>query len=360
MSFKKSFLGIIIFIVLVFHMLCYADSKRPVNILSRYNYLNSPEIISTIKKQCGVEVFYDEYYNTNECLDRIDKTEDFYYYDIIMFPSDVYKLIREKITVKNSNLNSAVKGYSKNIKEHYLSCGYPNNVVYFTLAISGFVWNPRVINLLVNDSISLMFEKAKNNIAIVLDDPVGVWNLMNNSKKKPPYDLLAEIFRRTIKNTDIYITNGYNELYNKSKFAFAFQRSGEAAYILKTAKNKSLTFFMHPDYSYVSPELMAELNTRPETRCVARVLASKKILDVVQKETYYLSPYGTNKSTADPIFQNIYKQLFDGTYKVRWLDSIFVKNSKEFSAIKNMWIAIHQLAQVMKNNFLVLKHDLDR
>ncbi|CAL7964073.1 conserved hypothetical protein [Gammaproteobacteria bacterium] len=355
----KGFLGAIITVILmVFHVDCIANPKGTVNILTWYAYLRSPEIISAVKDQCGVEIFYDEYYSVSECLSRITTIRDFYYYDIVIFPSDIYELIKEKLNIKNSDLNKVVKDYSSRIKNHYLLHSYPSNVVYFTLTLYGFIWNPAVITLSTSDSVSSMFEKAKDNIVILVNSFTGVWNLIDVNQKLP-CDLLALAFGKIIQSADIYITNGYNKLYDKDRFAFAFQRSGEAVFTIKASKNKSLSFLVHPDYSYISPDLMAELNSRSETRCVARVLAHKKVLDIIQKKTYYLSPYGTYKSVNDPVFQRVYKWLFDNADKVRWLDSFFAKNASEYNELRNMWDKIHLLPRVLKNQSIVLRHESD-
>jgi hypothetical protein len=364
MNLKKLSWGVVILMVLmVLQTSANASPKGVVNILARYNYLGSPEIASLVKDKCGVEISYDEFFSFNDCMARISTFGDFYYYDIVIFPSLIYGLIETKIKRINSNLNQAVKDYSDLAKKRYLSHGYPSNVVYFALSVSGFIWNPEVIKISADDSIASMFEKAKNNIVIIINSPLGTKYLIDNNGRLS-IGSFAKEFGKLILDADIYITNGYNKLYDRDNFAFAYQRSGDAAFVLKASKNKSLSFFVHPKYSYVVPDLMAELNTRTETQCVARVLASKKVLDIVQKETGYLSPYGTYKSLNDPVFQDTYSQLFDRVPKIRWLDSFFAKNTANEGVVRNSWRyrdvrgawdKIHMLPQVMKNHILILK-----
>ena len=357
---KKSFLYFVIAMVLAaYQMTCDASSnKGEINILTWHSYLRSPEIASLIQNKCGVAISYDEYYSGTECLKRISAFGDSHGYDIVIFPNNIYKLIKGKIEMKNSNLNKMAKDYSNDVRSYYLSHNYPNNVVYFMLPLTGFVWNPSIINLTTSDPIHSMFKKAKNNTVILFDSRTGIWNLFDN-KQKLHSDLLAEAFGKTIQDADIYIANGYNELYNSDRFAFSFQLSAAAASIIKNSRNKTLAFLIHPSYSYVTPDLLAELNTRSETRCVARILASKEVLDIVQKETYYLSPYGTYKSIKDPVFRNVYKALFDGEYKIRWIDSFYARNIKKYHELRNMWDKIYLLPQVMKNNPLVLRRELN-
>jgi len=358
MRFKKFFLSVIISIVLIMlQATCDANPKGTVNILTWYEYLRSPEITSIVKDKCGVKIYYDEYYNTLECLQRISRvgTGDIYHYDIAIIPSDLYEYSKEKIGVigvKSSNLNKIINGYDSNIKNHYLLRGYPNNVVYFMLSLSGFIWNPMVIKLTANDDISSLFEKAKNNNVLIMNSLIAVWDLIDDNRRLP-CAALAQAFDKDIKkNANVYIADGFGGLYDENnidKLAFSFQRSGLAISVIKSSKNKRLRFFMHPKYSYITPDLMAELNTRSETQCAAKVLASKEVLDIVQKNTHYLSPYGTYKSVNDPISWDIYKLLFDNIHKVRWLDSIPASNIK---ALQDMWIKIQLLPRIMKNRSL--------
>ena len=348
MWFKKSL--IISTMLMTFQVVYSATPKGMVNILTWYKYLKSPEIASIVNDKCGVKIYYDEYYTTAECLQRVSMigVGNVYHYDIAIVPGDIYEYSKGRIGAISSNLNKLIKGYDSNIKNHYLLRNYPNNVVYFMLSVSGFIWDPAVAELAASDDISSMFEKAKNNIVMVVDDPIAIWDLINNNRKLSGV-ALSQAFDKFTKSTDIYITSGYSELYNKSNFAFAFQRSETAVSAIEASRNKRLRFLVHPKYSYIIPDLMAELNTRPETQCVAKILASKEVLDIVQKNTNYLSPYGTYKSINNPIFLDVYKTAFDNIHKMRWLDSVPVNI---INMLEDMWLKIWLLPQVMKNHSL--------
>jgi len=320
--------------------------------------LASPKIAKIISDECGVKISYDEYHSSKECLKA---THDINYYDIVIFPNDIYELITGKVRRKDSTLSRAVNGYSDWIKRHYLAYNYPSNIVYFSLSLSGFVWNPSNFRLAAQDSIWTMFEKAKNKVVILDNNQVGVWYLLDNTQKLP-IGSLADVFEKHIVDVDIYVASGYNRLYDKDNFAFSYQRSGEALSIIKMVKNnksKELAFFIHPKYSYVLPDMLAELNSRTETVCVAKVLASKRVLDIVQKETFYLSPYETLKSLVrEPMLQNVYSQVFSRAPKMPWLDPFFGKSLKKYGALQNLWHKIHSIPQVMQNHTVVLKRKL--
>ncbi|EKE01608.1 MAG: hypothetical protein ACD_21C00090G0014 [uncultured bacterium] len=354
---KKYFWRIAIFVALImFQTVCNANTKRAVNILTWYDYLRDPEISLIIKDKCGVEISYDEYFHSSECLGRIFSTRVNYNYDIAIFPGYLYYLIKKEMKVKHSTLNEVAKEYSTTIKEHYLSNGYPSNVAYFTIAVSGFVWNTNIIHLSKDDTIYSMLKKAKNNIVILMNAISGIWGLFDDSKSLSG-ELIAEKFKNAIQGADIYITNGYNVLYNKDNFAFAFQWSGDAICAINASKSKKLDFLEHSKYSNVTIDLLAELNDKKDTQCVAKVLASKKVLDIVQKKTFYLSPYSTYKSIDDPVFQSAYRPLFDGAHKKLWRR--YVVDLKWEKELRSMWYTIHMLPQVIKNHSLVLRHKSD-
>lgn len=354
-AFQKHFLRVALAVIfMTLHMVCDASPKKAVNILTRYNYLDSPEINSLVKNKCGVEISSDEYSGDAECFRRMNKAVGLRAYDIIIFPEEIYDLIKQQIKVKNSKLSEVAKKYNSHIKDSYLSCNYPNNVVYFMLSISGFIWDPKIVQISATDSTSSMFSKTKNNIVLLLSSHTALCNLIDDDKKLPRGSYV-ENFEKIIQDADVYIDEHTNKLYGKNNFAFAFQRSGAIVSAVNSSKNKSLSFLVHPKYSYVQPDLMTELNNKPETQCVARVLASKQALDIVQKKTYYLSPYSTYKSVDDPVFQSIYKPMFDNTCKMQRFNRFFFKNIKEYYEVDGIVDKIFMLPQIVKKHSF-LKH----
>jgi len=328
----------VVALLLMICQLAYAASpaKEKVNILTWYGYLRSPEIASAIKNECGVEISYDEYHFTNECLWRFNSSVGgFHTYDVIIFPSELYEVFKKSIEIKNSNLSQAAKDYGDHVKKHYLSQDYTNNVVYFTLPFTGFIYDPKNIKISATDTIDMMFAKAKSNLVVLYCSYPAIRMLFDNDKKLP-LSLFVKHFRETMQGAYIYTLNGHIELYDNDRFAFAYQRSGEAISAIKFSKNRSLSFFVHPKHSYIIPDLLAELNTKPKTQCVARVLASKKVSNIVQKEMYYLSPYEKRASLNDLVFQSVYKPLFDNANKIQWSDLSFVASASEYSEVRKV------------------------
>ena len=327
---KKIFLCVII--LLIFSQIsAAANKKNAVNVLTWWNYLNYPEVSEVVKKECGVDLHYDEYFSISEFLRRFNAHKDSY--DVIIFSNTIYKLLEDKIKRKDSDLYKVSDQYDRCVKNHYLSNKYAANVVVFVLSFPGFLWNPKVMDLSKDDTIFSIFKKAKDNVVVLIDDPVEVWALINQkvnqevlrnnfpSLKKYSEAVPLGSLKKLIQSAVIYVADGYNKLYDKDNFAVAFQWSGEVVYILKKMK-KELKFILPPTLSYISSDMLAELNTRPATRCVAKTLASKKVLDIIQEKTYYLSPYGTYKSVTDPAFRYVYDQLDRNMCKLKWLESI--------------------------------------
>ncbi len=350
----KKLIYIIVIAILGLQSLVSASPKNAVNILTKYNYLRSPKIAKMIKEKCGVDISYDEYYASSECADFISESGGLNYYDIIIFPNGIYELFSKKIAMTGSTLNQITKYYNPVIKKLYYSRDYPSNVVYFAISVPGFIWNPDTVNISKDDGIEQMFLKAQNNTVILKNSRAAILKLIGNNYDMSP-TALADRFKKIIAIANVYITNSYNKLYDRNNFAFAFQNSGDAIAIIKKSKNKKLHFLIHPKYSYLTYDVLVEINLRPETRCVAKILAGKEALKIMQTETFYLSPYETYLSVDSPLFQEAYKPLFDKSYDLKWFNPFTGGNVEKHNKLQSMWHKIHVLPQIMKNHKLILR-----
>ena len=344
-----------LFSILIMPLQTFAiNPPGTVNVLAWWSYADLPEISAIIKKTCDVDVYYDEFYSNSEFFKRISADKNFY--DVIIFPDTIYEVIKDKIEVEKSKLNAVTENYVGCIRDHYLSQNYPNNIAFFMLSFSGFVWNPKIINLSKDDLNISIFKKVKNNIAILTNDPIEVCGLVEGKRSQAlsspktksikRCSLATKSFEDLIQNASVYITNGHNKLYNHDKFAVAFQRVGDAVFNIKNA-NQELEFLTHPVLSRITIDLIAEVNERPETQCVAKVLASKEVLDIVQGKTYYLSPYGTYKLVNDPIYKKVYESLHDDVCGLPWLNPASVD---EYDDLLKAWNEIHLLPQIWERN----------
>lgn len=320
----------------------YAANDGSVNALSWWGYLDSPAVAQEVKNKCNVNLSHDTYYTNNEFLRRVNTNKT--HYDIIIFSHTMYDLIKNQIPKNKVNLAAFAENFNPIIKKQYQQRNFPHNVIYFMHSLSGFLWNPNVISLSEQDSVEDIFRKANKNIVVMIDDPLEIWNLIdktygskNNTEFKnynETVPLNSDNFKRLIQNTTVYMANNYNQIYDQKNFAFAFGWSGDAIVYMKQA-NKSFKFLIHPKLSYISSDLMAAMNDDPQTICVAKVLMSKKVLDIVENYTYYFSPYGDYQAVDLPIYRSIYQEVFKQLPHIQWLEAPL--SSSDFEKMTNAW-----------------------
>ncbi len=162
---KKGCLGLLIEVFFLIVLMTVSSPSQAVqnkiptvNILTWWGYLDYPEVVSDIEKKCNVKVSYDEYYSSSEFLRR-ERQEN---YDIVIFSGTIYDLVKANIGLKKSNLWRQSLNYNPIIRKHYLHSDFTPNVVYFLHSLTGFLWNPNVIDIYKNDSIFEIFKKAKS------------------------------------------------------------------------------------------------------------------------------------------------------------------------------------------------------
>jgi hypothetical protein len=331
---------------------CFAEKEQSVNVITWWGYLDSPEVAQEVKKQCHVNLSHDTYYTNNEFLRRVNTNKT--RYDIIIFTQTIYDLVKNQIPKNKVNLAAISEKFNPIIKSHYKQSQFPPNVIYFMHSLSGFLWNPNVINLSSQDSVEDIFKKADKNIIVMIDDPLEVWNLINKAYRpkniinlknyNESVQINSDSFKKLIQIATAYTSNNYNQVYDQKNFAFAFGWSGDAIVYMKQAK-KSFKFLIHPKLSYISSDLMAAMNDDPKTVCAANVLMSKKVLDIVENNTYYFSPYGDYQTVNDSFYKSIYQEVFKKLSTIQWLEA--PPSSADFEKMTNDW---NEVQLNMRNN----------
>ncbi len=322
-------------------MIYAKENTRSVNILSWWGYLEDPQVITEITNRCNVNVSSDVFYTNNEFLRRIKTNKADY--DIIILSDTVYRAIKNDLPKIKTNLSGISDKFHPVIRQKYLASHFPNNVIYFVHSISGFLWNPELIDLSEKDQIRTIFKKSKNNIVVLVNDPIEIWNLINkaNDQNNTPwlkkYDetlpLSMENFLNVVQNKNVYLTNNYNQTYDQPNFAFSFGWIGDAITYMNQS-HKKYKFLLHPDLSYISADLLVAMNDRPETICIATSLMSKKILNKIGEKAYYFSPYGDYTAINSPEFQNIYQDIFKKLPYLPWLESV---SAHDYAKIEEAW-----------------------
>lgn len=312
-------------------------NSRKINILSWWGYLDHPEIIEEVKRECNVDLSVDEYYSNDEFIRRWREQKN--NYDVIIFSDTVFNFISKELPrLKGNTLWKQATSYNPIIKKHYMDRHYPPNVLYFVHSVRGFLWNPANISISPTDSILSIFSKAKNKYVVIMDDPFEVQKLIEQSVSGDNYfprdsALSKKNFRRVIQDSIVYITNNYSQIYKKQNFAFSFSWSGEAVFDLVESQEK-YQFLIHPKISYISSDLISQASNRRGAYCVSKLLASKKILTVIQNKDYYFSPYVDFSKEKNIFFIQLYKEFTSNLSELQWADAI---NEKDFQEINKSW-----------------------
>lgn len=318
---KKIILSLITFSLLGGCTTSFSEvqSKPTVNILTWWGYLDHPWVASYIENRCNTNISYDKYYDNQNFISRYRKNKNLY--DVIIFESPTYKTIKNSVpSLGTSKLYKHSENYNSTVRQHYLSQKYPKNIAYFFESVTGILWNKENISVSNKQSISDLLKHTKKHLVVLIDDPIYFDMLIQrNTNVKLSYQTFSKIFG---KNTVIITNSFYHNIYSSPLFSLAYQWSGEAINNyenLSKKTQKKLYFSISPHYSFISSDLIAQLNNRPATACVANVLASKAFLNRLQKDTYYFSPYTNTNNIHKPFFKKLYKSYIKLLPKLEWV-----------------------------------------
>jgi|GEM_PF-1018532 len=329
--------------------------KPKVRVLAWIGYIKQGDpYIKQIENECGVQITHTEYTSNLGFLNFLRNPE--YPYDIAIFSSAIYNLIAKDIANPHSTLYETSKHYYPIIRQHYLKGHYAHNVVFFSHAMTGFVYNPHVIPSLPTYSISQMFHKAQGKYVVMINSPIEAGFLLHLAKQektslKKNFDQSPSLapldpaqFKHLYQGTNFIITNTPERIVTFSNFAFAFQWSGDAFQMLLNNPGR-LKYFIHPHLSYVSSDLLANLVKGDDTshknsshykrvRCVSTKLASKWFLNHEQNVAFYFSPYGGDQQINNPEFKKLYHVWIKHLPKLPWIRSV---NKVVFNQLIKTW-----------------------
>lgn len=335
-------LNIIFHIFLIFMPITTLAStsvpRNTVNILSWWGYLDHPRLIAEAEKQCGVTISHDVYFSNEEFLRRWRGSEE--NYDILIFSESIYKTVMPSLPRLRSTLWKESDDYHPVIRAHYLSSHYPNNVVYFAHALTGFLWNKQVIQLSATDAAASIFEKAGNHAVVMIDDPAEVRKFLEdgyNHGQVLNVDQTADYFNhmeKITKGTRIYFSNDFLEMNNSKNIAFIYAWSGEAMYLLHQRNNSEFSFLLHPKLSHITSDLLAQTTNNPGAYCVAKYLTSKETMSVMQNLHFYFTPYANYSFVSDPNFRLAYENFVKNLPLFPWLVSTDID---AFNQLNTAW-----------------------
>jgi len=338
MFFKKAINIFAIILFIVASPSSFSEQKKqPVNILTWWGYIDgTSSSIKNIESECHVEISYDEYDSNDDFIERVYQTNTSY--DIVIFSQTVLNSVKRKLGRENSNLHEISNHYYPVFRDRYLKTKLPNNMVYFSISLTGFLYNPKNITISGNDTIKKIFQDAKSNIIVLIDDGLEANYLMksllkennqNTSDNNNVYDYNTwKIFNKIFQNKHVFITNKPDTIIKNKDFAFGFIWSGEAIELISKENNK-LKFILHPKLSYLSTDLLAQINEKSSTKCVAEKLSEKKFLDELQNKTFYFSPYMLPPKEKNKNFSDLYLSIMSELKNLSWVDSMTKENIEQ-------------------------------
>ena len=292
--------------------------KKTVNVAAFYGFLEDPRIAKTVEDQCNVKFSHDAYYTNADFLHTFKKHKNDY--DVMIFSNLVYGSIKKQLpNIPSSTLWKSSDNYYPYFKEYYLTHNYTHNTAFFTHAVVGFMYNPKLITIRPNETMAEIFKSAKNHTVILVDDSGEIGNLLTTGfsddknipkNKDGTVSLTYENLKKMTQHTKVYITSDFNKIYDSPDFAFSYIWSGDALLYIKKS-GKPYKFVIPSNASSICTDLIVQMKNTPEAMCTARVLQNQSTLKYFEEDTYYFSPYFKN-NLNDPS----YTQLYDETKKI--------------------------------------------
>ena len=294
-----------------------AFAKPSVNILSWWDYISDEKVMNYVESKCGVEVSLDEFYSNGEFSRRVRKSN----YDVILHSEAAYSSILDLVEKSNSKFaKSKVEQYHPLIKR-FEDSNFSLNSAYFVMYMTALVWDDKVIHLSENDSVEDILYKAQGKFVALADDQYEISHIFKNLTNSKDWDIPdSSSVSRYFYRTKFVATNLISNLVKHEDFALAYTWSGTALGAIKNNPNKNLKIMIHPKLSHASADMITALNNKKSTECVASLLSSKEIIEHLQTDVYYFSPYGRTKNKdVSPNFSYVENEFFKRLKKSSWL-----------------------------------------
>ncbi len=324
----KIFIGALIFIA----SFSAFSNQKIITALSWWNYLDKTWVKEAVMKDCKVKLAVQSYKDANE-FNRSFELKD---YDIAIFESTQLDSIENSEEAsKISTLYKLSSNYFPALKQIFNDHIKVNNLAFFYISNTVFLYNPKNIALNSNDTITSIINKLnankKNDAFILLDDPITINQIIKSEKNDT---MNTQSFKKIFNYNNLVISNDYN---NYEQLGVFITWSGEANYHKKKAEKNGveLKIITIPSYSYITADIIAQLNSSKQASCVASLIASKDFMERLQSETYYYSPYMTFSNIQDSTYKEMYHQFFDmmQNKKLKWL----LPTKDELSTIQSSW-----------------------
>lgn len=317
-------------------LLSYQNANA-VNIITWYGYLTR-DIVNELEKKCGATISYDEYYTTNEFLDRLKRQN----YSIAIFAQTGYNLVYNKIDNKEISLDAIKQKHYPPILNSIFNKKLPNNAGVFSIEAAGFLYDPLNIKINKNDSLKDILKQAKGKKIILIDNPIESMKFISPNYKYPS-DVIKK-FKELFEGIEIIISNDNANFLNDKDIVLVHTWMGNAYRQIK--KNPHLKFVHHPSISYIGADLIASMDKRKETYCVAKELAGKEMNSKVISGDFVISPYGVledEKKTLSPLYLEINNYFYKSQF--RYLEWTTRPSKEVYLNIIDLWERIKLVIQ---------------
>ena len=317
------------------------SSDQTVNVLTWWGFLDQADLIKRIERRCKTKVSFDAFYSPSEFLKRF--LEKKVAYDVIIYPDSVFQAVFPHLTEAGTNLSALSQAYHRNVQRMYRTEHFPSNTIYFSLSLTGFLWNPKAMVIGEKDGVAQFFEKSRGKLIAILDDQIEAESLLAGAGlavQPPSLDPIRKLFT----GSKVVITNEMGRIVERADLAFSYTGSGTAlSEIINNRRN--LRFASNPELSHISRDLLSILNDRPETVCTGIRLGTKWFSRKLEERAFVFTPYGVNKKIEHPAYTELAKGFFKNLRKYKRLEMVPAEKHKQ---LQSQWTRIKvDFAQVL-------------
>lgn len=309
------------------------------------------QLTQQVENSCHVKIDFNNYDSYDQMIDYLREPSKGQY-DIVIASDTFEKGILDYIKNPSSDLYKTSRHYNPYVRQHMRELHYPPNVAFFQLALTGFVYNPKLVHPSKNFCIKDAFKIAEKHIVIMMDDPyetaVMVQRCYYSHEPRLPLTKKQIIrnlhrFQKEAMGKKIWFSELYNPRDNSKDFALQYIWEGDGMLIKKAVNSNTkqrLKFMIPQDYTYITSDILATLNNKPATNCVARQLTSPHYIESMDQDQYYFSPYLSEQhtlATNDAEYNRFQQLMLTDLKNARPNDWIEGNDFSDHQEVYNLW-----------------------
>ncbi|AJI46738.1 hypothetical protein IB633_03780 [Francisella philomiragia] len=287
-----------------------AQSNDTVNLLMWWDKPLSLYLEKEVKTRCQVDLAYQGYVASDQFLYDF-QIED---WDIIVFESTIFDLVKDKLLEKNINIkNNLMKEYPLFIRNQLnkqlgSSERDYNNLTFFSINNIVIVYDSKKISISDDTDIKSIINQLADTgkELVLLDDP----NIINAILKVEGYNKMSlSSFETLFDYKNIIIQNYINGYENVGVMitwsSFALQ------YIID-AKDRGFEFelFEIPKYRFTTSTYIVQLRSNKSVNCVMNFMTSKDFMSKSSNLVFDFTPYANYEVVKNKRFYQLYKNFY--------------------------------------------------